>query len=106
MAQIDWILYLTSTTFYALSSILYIYCLVFKKEEKLKFATGTAIVGLLFHSISIALRWIETEHGPYITMYEVLSKYAWFSVVVFLLAQYKYDKDKDRRFHSDACGFA
>ena len=40
------------------------------------------------------MRWIATEHGPYITMYEVLSKYAWFSVVVFLLAQYKYEKIK------------
>ncbi|VVB56447.1 Cytochrome c biogenesis protein CcsA [uncultured archaeon] len=94
MAQIDWVLYLTSTTFYAISSIIYIYCLVFKKEEKLKFALGSAIIGLLFHSASIAMRWIATEHGPYITMYEVLSKYAWFSVVIFLLAQYKYEKIK------------
>jgi cytochrome c-type biogenesis protein CcsB len=92
MAQIDWILYLTATTFYALSSIIYIYCLVFKKEERLNLAMSGAIIGLLFHSASIAMRWIETGHGPYITMYEVLSKYAWFSVVVFLLAQHKYEK--------------
>jgi len=94
MAQIDWILYLTATTFYAFSSIIYIISFVFKKEEKIKYATGTAIAGLLFHSISIALRWIETGHGPYITMYEVLSKYAWFSIVIFLLVQYKYDRLK------------
>jgi len=94
MAQIDWILYLTATTFYALSSIIYIISFVFKKEEKIKFAIGLAIAGLLFHSISIALRWVETGHGPYITMYEVLSKDAWFSIVIFLLVQYKYDKLK------------
>jgi len=94
MAQIDWILYLTATTFYAISSILYIYCFVFKKDEKLKFAIISAIIGLFFHSTSIAMRWVETEHGPYITMYEVLSKYAWFSVVVFLMAQRKYGKIK------------
>jgi len=94
MVQIDWILYLTATTFYALSSIIYIISFVFKKEGKIKFALGTAIAGLLFHSISIALRWIETGHGPYITMYEVLSKYAWFTIVIFLLTQYKYDKLK------------
>lgn len=93
MAQIDWILYLTATTFYTLSSIIYIVCLVFKKE-KMKFAISTAVAGLLFHSVSIALRWIETGHGPYISMYEVLSKYAWFSVVTFLLVQYKYEKIK------------
>ncbi len=94
MAQIDWILYLTATTFYALSSIIYIISFIFKKEDKIKFAIGTAIAGLLFHSISIALRWIETGHGPYISMYEVLSKYAWFSIVIFLLVQYKYEKLK------------
>jgi len=94
MAQIDWILYLTATTFYALSSIIYIISFVFKKEEKIKFATGTAVAGLLFHSISIALRWIETGHGPYISMYEVLSKYAWFSVIIFLFVQNKYEKLK------------
>ena len=94
MAQFDWILYLTATTFYAFSSIIYIICFVFKKEEKIKFAISTAIAGLLFHSVSIALRWIETGHGPYISMYEVLSKYAWFSVIIFLLVQYKYEKIK------------
>jgi cytochrome c-type biogenesis protein CcsB len=94
MAQIDWILYLTATTLYALSSIIYIISFVFKKEDKIKFAIGTVIAGLLFHSISIALRWVETGHGPYISMYEVLSKYAWFSIVIFLLVQHKYDKLK------------
>jgi len=92
MAQIDWILYLAATTFYAISSILYIYSLVFKKEEKLNLAIVGAIMGLIFHSVSIAMRWIETEHGPYVTMYEVLSKYAWFSVIIFLLAQRRYEK--------------
>ena len=74
--------------------IIYLLSFVFKKEEKIKFAISTAIAGFIFHSISIALRWVETGHGPYISMYEVLSKYAWFSIVVFLLAQYKYDKLK------------
>ncbi len=94
MGQIDWIMYLTATTLYAISSILYIYCFVFKKEEKLNLAVSSAIVGLLFHSVSIALRWIETGHGPYISMFEVLSKYAWFSVVIFLLVQQKIEKIK------------
>ncbi len=94
MAQTDYVLHLMATTLYAFSSILYIYCLVFKKEERIKNAFNLAVAGLLFHSVSIALRWIETGHGPYIAMYEVLSKYAWFSVVIFLLVQQKYEKIK------------
>ena len=57
-------------------------------------ARDGAISGLFFHSISIALRWIETGHGPYVNMFEVLSKYAWFSVIIFLLVQRKYEKIK------------
>lgn len=50
MAQIDWIMYLTATTLYALSSVIYVYCLVFKKEERINFAFNSALIGLLFHS--------------------------------------------------------
>ncbi len=94
MAQIDWIMYLSATTLYAVSSVIYIYCLVFKKEEKLNLAASSALIGLMFHSVSIALRWMETGHGPYISMFEVLSKYAWFSVVIFLIVQQKFEKIK------------
>ncbi len=43
MAQIDWIMYLTATTLYAVSSIIYIYGLVFKKEEKIDLAAKSAV---------------------------------------------------------------
>ncbi len=98
MGQIDWIMYLAATTLYALSSVIYIYCIVFKKEDRINFAVSSAIIGLLFHSVAIAMRWIEVEHGPYISMFEILSKYAWFSVVIFLLAQQKYEKIKSAGF--------
>ena len=94
MEQIDWIMYLAAATLYALSSIIYIYCLVFNKDERIHYATNTALSGLLFHSVSIALRWFEVGHGPYINMFEVLSSYAWVSIAVFLIAQQKYDKIK------------
>ncbi len=94
MAQTEWIMYVAAAALYALSSVIYLYCLVSRKEERINLAVSTALIGLLFHSVSIALRWIETGHGPYISMYEVLSKYAWFSVVIFLLVQQKYEKIK------------
>lgn len=94
MEQIDWIMYLAATTLYALSSIIYIYCLVFNKDKRIHYATIAAFAGLLFHSVSIALRWVEVGHGPYVNMFEVLSSYAWVSIAVFLIAQYKYDKIK------------
>jgi cytochrome c-type biogenesis protein CcsB len=98
MEKIDYILYAAAATLYGLSSILYIYCFVFKKEDKISYAQNSALVGLLFQSVSIALRWIETGHGPYINMYEIMSQYAWFSVVIFLLAQQKYPRIKSAGF--------
>jgi cytochrome c-type biogenesis protein CcsB len=92
MAQIEWYMYLAATTLYIVSSVFYIYCLVFKNEEKLRYAFGTALAGLVFHSVSIALRWVETGHGPYISLYEVLSQAAWISVAFFLLTQKKYER--------------
>ncbi|HEY9246994.1 MAG TPA: c-type cytochrome biogenesis protein CcsB [Candidatus Methanoperedens sp.] len=94
MAQIDWIMYLAAATFYAISSIIYIYSLVFRKEERINLAVKSAVAGILFHSVSIALRWMEVGHGPYVSMFEALSKYAWFSVIIFLLVQEKYRKIK------------
>ena len=92
MTQVDHILYQAATTLYGLSSILYIYCFVFRKEERISYALNSAVAGLLLHSVSIALRWMETGHGPYVNMYEVLSKYAWFCAVIFLIVQQKYPK--------------
>ncbi len=92
MAQIDHFLYQAATTLYGLSSIIYIYCFVFRKEDRIRYALNSAIAGLLLHSVSIALRWMDTGHGPYVNMYEVLSKYAWFCVVIFLIVQQKYPK--------------
>lgn len=94
MAQIEWFMYLAATTLYIVSSVFYIYSLVFKREEKLRYAFASALAGLVFHSVAIALRWIETGHGPYINLYEVLSQAAWISVAMFLLVQQKYEKIK------------
>jgi cytochrome c-type biogenesis protein CcsB len=98
MVQIDHILYQAATTLYGLSSIIYIYCFVFRKDDRLGYAMNSALGGLLLHSVSIALRWIETGHGPYVNMYEVLSKYAWFCVVIFLIVQQKYPRIKNAGF--------
>ena len=71
---------------YALSTVLYGYSLAFQKD-KFKSATVAAWLALVFHSASLALRWIEAGHGPYMRRYEVYSSDVWVLVVLFLLAQ-------------------
>lgn len=94
MGQIEWVMFLSGATLYAISSVIFIYCLVFRNEGRLKYAIYGAVAGLIFHSVALALRWVEVGHGPYINMVEVLSAYVWVSVVIFLLAQQKYPKMK------------
>jgi len=38
---------------------------------------GLLAVGLTFHTVAIAYRWIRLGHGPYVDMFEVLSSNVW-----------------------------
>ncbi len=77
---------------YVASSFLYIAGLVFKRSKFVKSA-GTAVwLGLIPHSISIVLRWIQVGHGPYVDFYEVASSDTWIALVLFLIARYRFPK--------------
>lgn len=85
MGQLEWILYLTASSFYGVSAVLYVLSVVFKKEGWLRYGAMAAFMGILPHTGSLYLRWMESGHGPYMTMHEVFSSYAWVSIAVFLL---------------------
>lgn len=76
---------------YAVATFFYIYSCVFKKDHFSK-AKIVALLGLIPHSISIILRWIESGHGPYITFYEVVISDTWIAMLIFLVVQWKYKK--------------
>jgi ABC-type transport system involved in cytochrome c biogenesis permease subunit len=46
-------------------------------------------VGLLLHTLSIGLRWERLGHGPYITLFEILSSNIWSLTLVFTLAYWR-----------------
>lgn len=75
---------------YVLSSIFYIWVLAFTKDRIRKYAILFAIAGLVFHSISLGMRWVVTGHGPYISTYEILSSNVWIAVLFYLLFQWRY----------------
>lgn len=47
---------------------------------------GLLAGGLLAHTVSLALRWDRVGHGPFISMFEVLSSNVWSLTLVFLAA--------------------
>ena len=85
------ILLWVTVSFYITATILYVYSLVFQKDIYRK-ASIITILGLVPHSVSILLRWIESGHGPYITFCEVTVSDSWVAVFAFLVVQFKYKK--------------
>ncbi|TFH47058.1 MAG: c-type cytochrome biogenesis protein CcsB [ANME-2 cluster archaeon] len=92
MGQLEWVLYLTASSLYAISAVWYILSIAFMKEKWLRHGAISAALGILPHSLALYIRWVESGHGPYMTMHEVFSSYAWVSVAVFLLAIVKIKK--------------
>lgn len=77
---------------YVVSSIGYMIALVFGKDGLRRGAVGAAVIGLMFHSIALSVRWYETGHGPYISTYEILSSNVWIAVLFFLVFQWRCKK--------------
>lgn len=94
MPDIESILFLASATMYAISAAAYIFSITFGKEHWMVRASHFVALGAVFHAASLALRWVEAGHGPYESMFEILSSTALVSVLMFLVAQYKMDKIK------------
>ncbi|MCL5046282.1 MAG: cytochrome c biogenesis protein CcsA [Actinobacteria bacterium] len=86
MIELEILLLWAAVAIYALSTVLYVYSVAFQKD-KFKLATIAAWLALVFHSASLALRWIEAGHGPYMRRFEVYSSDVWIAVILFLLAQ-------------------
>jgi ABC-type transport system involved in cytochrome c biogenesis permease subunit len=47
------------------------------------------LLGLVLHTLAIGLRWDRLGHGPYITLFEILSSNVWSLMLVFSLAYWR-----------------
>ena len=70
-----------AVTLYALGAILFVFGAVFGSARTLSIALWVSLAGLVPQGAAIALRWAEVGHGPYLGFYEVVSSYAFGSVV-------------------------
>lgn len=50
---------------------------------------GALAAGLALHAVSLGLRWERLGHGPFITLFEILSSNVWSLVLVFALAYWR-----------------
>ena len=70
-----------AVTAYTLSAILFVFGTVFKSDKALNAGLWVALTGLAPHAVAIGIRWVAVGHGPYLGFYEVVSSYAFASVV-------------------------
>lgn len=82
---LDWI----AVTFYALSTCLFVYGFVFKKQRALKWGLLLAIAGLIPHSAALLYRWYISGHGPWMRRYEVYTSLAWTGLLMFIVFQWR-----------------
>jgi ABC-type transport system involved in cytochrome c biogenesis permease subunit len=47
------------------------------------------LLGISLHGASLALRWIDVGHGPFITLFEVLSSNIWSLTLIFAVAYWR-----------------
>lgn len=78
---------------YAVSTVLFVAAAVFRREGRWpRWAFVLAAIGLLPHAAAIVLRWVEVQHGPYVTFYEVASSDTWVAVALFVFAAWRYQR--------------
>jgi len=50
---------------------------------------GLTAAGLALHAVSLALRWVRLDHGPFVTLFEILSSNVWSLTLVFAIAYWR-----------------
>lgn len=73
-----------AVTAYALGSVLFIIGTVFSRHPVNLWALTVSSLGLIMQLVAIADRWIRVGHAPYLGFYEVVSAYAFATVLTFV----------------------
>ncbi|HEY6009510.1 MAG TPA: cytochrome c biogenesis protein CcsA [Geobacteraceae bacterium] len=79
------LLFWSATTCYGVAAVFMFVWVALHRERGGVWGVRLAWCGLLPHAGAIALRWIETGHGPYNSRYEVLSANAFVLLVIYLV---------------------
>jgi len=73
---------------YVVAGSLAIFGVIFKKRPE-RAVLLLMLAGLVLHTISIALRWERLGHGPFVTLFEILTSNVWSLMLAFALAYWR-----------------
>ncbi|HEY0719936.1 MAG TPA: cytochrome c biogenesis protein CcsA [Gammaproteobacteria bacterium] len=74
---------------YVVAGVVAIFAVVLGKKPE-RTILGMMVLGLVLHGAAILLRWERLDHGPYLTMFEILSSNIWSLMFFFVLAYWRY----------------
>lgn len=74
---------------YVVAGVIAIFGVVLGKRPE-RTVLGLMAAGLLMHGAAIVLRWVRLGHGPYLTMFEILSSNIWSLMLFFALAYWRF----------------
>jgi cytochrome c-type biogenesis protein CcsB len=85
----------TATLVYLLAAVCYIGLLVFQHKKVGKVGFWIAVLGVLFNTAALALRWVESYQlgigrAPLTNMYESLVFFAWCTALFYVLLEWKF----------------
>jgi ABC-type transport system involved in cytochrome c biogenesis permease subunit len=78
----------TAIVGYVLAGTVAIFGVVLQKKPQ-RTVLGFILGGLLVHTLSLALRWSRLGHGPFITLFEILSSNVWSLTLIFAVAYWR-----------------
>lgn len=81
------VLWVAVVAYVLAGSIAIIGVLLRKRPEKSVLALMG--LGLLVHTVSLAMRWGRLGHGPFVSMFEILSSNVWSLMLVFVIAYWR-----------------
>lgn len=73
---------------YVLSGSIAIIGVLLKKRPE-RTVLGLMLLGLSLHTLSLGLRWDRLDHGPFVTMFEILSSNVWSMILLFAIAYWR-----------------
>lgn len=73
---------------YVFSGTTAMFGVILKKKPE-KAVLGLLVLGLVIHAFSIGLRWERLGHGPFLTMFEILSSNVFSLLAAFAIAYWK-----------------
>lgn len=85
-AELAWLW--TAVTVYVAAGLLAIIAVAINKRPE-RAVLALLAAGLVLHTVSLGLRWMRLGHGPFITLFEILSSNVWSLTLVFSFAYWR-----------------